>query len=180
MKIGVIGSPGSGKTTLCSGLFYKLKTEGVNVEIVPELIKYKVYQGENFLEDGFDIKNTLEQKSFENIFDKAKKNGKIDVIICESPLCNGYFYSSFYNKKLEKKILKKIALESINNYDVILFVKSLTYSRYIEFGRKETKSQAKKLEEYIKKEIKNLNFKNKIYEVTQQTNIDEILSLIKK
>src|SRR5690606_28860551 len=106
-----------GKTTLSSGLFYFLKILGINVEIVPELIKYKVYKDANFKVEGFDILNTLEQKDFEEIFENSDKSRhKIDIIICEAPLCNGYFYSSFYSKDLEWPILKKIAEAKINTY----------------------------------------------------------------
>ena len=76
MKIAIVGSPGSGKSTLAAGLFYHLKVMGKNVELVPELIKTKVYEGIDFSKDGFDVANTLKQQNFEEIFEKAKH--KID------------------------------------------------------------------------------------------------------
>jgi len=180
MKIAVIGSPGSGKTTLSNGIFYFLKKDGKHVEIVPELIKYKVYKGEVFSDDGFDIQNTLEQKNFEKIFDQAIKNGQLEYIICEAPLCNGYFYASFYKKKLERDVLKKIASESINSYDIILFVQTAPKAEYVTFGRKESKSKSRKLQAHIEKEFKKLGFKNDLYYITQQTDMEIVLDLINK
>jgi nicotinamide riboside kinase len=178
MKIAIIGPPGAGKTTLSFGLTYKLKTLGKHTEHVPELIKTKVYSGEDFGADGFDIVNTFEQMRFEKVIDIARKNGQIDYIICEAPLCNGYFYSSFYGKKLEEHVLKKIAMDAMNNYDVILFVKMIEASEYVNFGRKESHEQALKLQSHIEKAFQDLGFKNKVISVTQKTDLDEILKLI--
>lgn len=177
MKIAIIGSPGSGKTTLSSGIFYHLKCLKKHVEIVPELIKYKVYRDANFNIDGFDIQNTLEQKEFEEIFESDVATKQIDFLICEAPLCNGYFYSSFYEKTLESPVLKRIAESKINTYDVILFVEMVQDIEYVSFGRKESLEQAQKLQDHIQKKLIELNYKNKIYKVNQKTSIMDIINL---
>lgn len=174
-KIAVIGSPGSGKTTLSTGIFYHLKTIGEHAEMVPELIKYKVYKNLAFNLDGFDVQNTLEQREFEHSFDNEHARKQIDFLICEAPLCNGYFYSSFYEKTLESPILKKIAADNINNYDLIFFVERVAQDEYVTFGRKESQEQAMKLELHIKQKIKELGFANKMIQVTQATSIFEVL-----
>lgn len=175
-KIALIGSPGSGKTTIANGLFYFLKTGGNKCEIVPELIKYKVYQGLKFGGDGFDILNTLEQKELEEIIEKAPS---IDYIICEAPLCNGYFYSSFYKKENEVPVLKKIAQNKINTYDLIIFVEQDTSQDYETFGRKEDKETSLKIENHIKNEIVNtLNYTQEIIFVNKFTDIKDLISKI--
>jgi len=177
-KIAIVGSPGSGKTTLSAGLFYFLKTLGEHVEHVPELIKYKVYKNINFEAEGFDILNTLEQKEFEELFETEHAKKQIDYIICEAPLCNGYFYSSFYDKGLEYPILNKIAESKINTYDYMLFVERIPDSEYVNFGRKESFDQAKKLEQHIHQKLKELKYSNPIMVVNQKTDIEEILKFI--
>lgn len=174
-KIALIGAPGSGKTTIASGLFYNLKILGKKVEIVPELIKYKVYQNSKFTKDGFDIKNTLEQQDLETQMSLVKD---IEILICEAPLCNGYFYSSFYKKKEEWPILKKIAKENINSYDLIIFLEHVKNENYETFGRKEDKKTSLKLEKFIKKKIKELHFEKKIIFINQKTNLINVLGEI--
>lgn len=176
-KIGIIGSPGSGKTTIANGIFYFLKTMGKKVELVPELIKYKVYQNERFGEDGFDIANTLEQKKLEETIEKAKD---IDFVICEAPLTNGYFYSHYYNKDSEWPLLKKIASSKINTYDLLIFVGHVNENDYESFGRKESKETSLALENFIKSKVKELDYMNEILEVNQKTDIQAILSKILK
>lgn len=176
MKIAIIGPPGSGKTTLGYGLYYHLKKLGKRVEFVPELIKYKVYQSKNkeeFLLDGFDIHNNLEQRKFEQIFDEV--NPPIEYIICEAPLCNSYFYASFYEKE-EAAILKKIAKKTINSYDVVLKLELIANeANYETHGRIENYEDSKKLNDHIFNEFDKLGFKNKIIEVRER---DDILKII--
>ena len=147
------------------------------MEMVPELIKYKVYKNIPFGNDGFDIQNTLEQREFEEVFETPKAMAQIDYIICEAPLCNGYFYSSFYDKDLEVPILKKIAQSKINTYDLMVFVERAD-DEYVSFGRKESFAQAKKLENHIKDKLKELDYQNDIIFVNQHTDIKDILSLL--
>lgn len=175
MKIAIIGPPGSGKTTLAAGLFYKLKKMNKKVEIVPELIKYKVYRGEDFGRPGFDIANTLQQQDFELAFNGST----FDFLIFEAPLCNGFFYSSFYGKDTEALVLKEIAKANINNYDIILSHKILPESEYSEFGRKESKETSAQFGLWIEKKLKSLNFKGKILQTDINTNLTELIDSIK-
>jgi nicotinamide riboside kinase len=175
IKIGIIGPPGSGKTTLAAEIFVILKKENFHVEVVPELIKYKVYQGLNFKRHGFDTVNTWEQLELE---EKVKK-GQFDFLICEAPVCNGYFYASFYRKGEESLILRKIAEENINNYDIIIKVKHEEKSKYTQSGRKESFQKSLELSSYIYKEFESLKYNGLVIEYNR-TNIKNILRNIKR
>lgn len=181
-KIGIIGGPGVGKTTLSAGIFYQLKTAGYNVELAPELIKYKVYQGADFSKPGFDILNTLEQMKLEEAIEQSDKHGhSLEFLICEAPLCNGYFYASFYNKINECQVLKQIAVEKIKTYDLLIFVRKMRHQKYVQIGRKESASEAEKLEEHIRQELKAINCSVLIIETDHQQPLgvitQEILNL---
>jgi nicotinamide riboside kinase len=172
-KIGFIGASGVGKTTIASGLFHYIKTHGKKVEYVPELIKYKVFSGEDFSRDGFDIQNTLEQQNLENNFN----NANLDYLICEAPLVTGYIYSSFYGKELEIPVLRKIALDNINNYDVLIWVKH-TESMFDETGRKENIEQSLELEKTIPILMNELKYTKSVLQVTKFKNIEELFEML--
>ena len=107
MKVAIIGSPGTGKTTIAAGLYHQLKVKRKNVELIPELAKYKVYKGLDFTKFGFDIENAVEQKQLEDIFDNA--NPKLDIILTEAPLCVPYFYATFYGSNESIAFTKALA-----------------------------------------------------------------------
>ena len=175
MKIGIVGGPGCGKSTIASGLFYYLKKSGKSVEIVPELIKFAVYSGEDFTRVGFDIKNTLEQQNLEKIFD-AVQGKECDIIIAEAPLCNGWFYSSFYKKTKEEPVLCKIAQDSISSYDRLILVEPNDSNSYETFGRKETKEQSRALSKHIDTLLRTICDESKITRISMNS---KIIPLIK-
>ena len=172
MKIAIIGPPGAGKTTFTWRLCYLLKVEQKHVELVPEMIKYKVHKGLDLTKVGFDIQNTLEQQEMESGLSNAIP--PLDYIVCEAPLCNGYFYASFYKKEAEASVLKKIALENINDYDLIVKLPPSSEEAYVGLGRKEDYEKSLLLDKHILKELKKLNYKNHFIEVDRNSSIEVI------
>jgi hypothetical protein len=147
---------------MVAGLFHRLKTNGVRAEMVPELIKYKVYDGVDFTRTGFDISNTLEQQKLEEIFDKALRNGDIDVALCEAPLCNGFFYATFYGKDLEVSVLKAITEKAMKSYDKFLLVQRPDEADYQEFGRHESKGKSAMLHDHIRRRLGHLGVSDRV------------------
>lgn len=173
MKIAIIGPPGSGKTTLAADLFVHLKKMKYNVEFIPELVKLKVYRGQDFSKPGFDINNAWEQMALE---DSLKKT-KFDFIIFEAPLCNGYFYTSFYRKLKEAVMLEDIAKKYINGYDVVIHLRVCDEAEYESFGRNESYHQVVALDNLIDEIFKSLDYKNHYIEIKDR---NDVKGLVKK
>lgn len=180
-KIGFIGASGVGKSTVASGLFHLMKINKYKVELIPELIKFKVFSDADFSRTGFDIQNTLEQQDLEAVFDKAGERSIIDFSICEAPLITGYIYSSYYNKIAEAEILKKIALDNINNYDILYFVNSIVDEKdFNTFGRKETFKQSEDIHKILVEGLESLNFKNIIKDIDYRVDLKTLLKDIEQ
>lgn len=85
--INLFGAPGSGKSTGAAYIFSKLKMNGVNAELVTEFAKDKVWE-----ENGEVFKNQayLFGKQY---FRMSRCDGKVDVIVTDSPLLLGAYYN---------------------------------------------------------------------------------------
>lgn len=174
-KIAIVGGPGSGKSTLTAGLFRALKLQGVAVEVVPELIKYKVYQGSDFTRPGFDISNTLEQQHLEDIFTRCLDSGKLQVALCEAPLCNGYMYASYYGKDAEIAVLKQIADLAMPTYSAVVLVHG-SHHEYQTLGRKEDRHQADEVHNHIIRRLEAWGIK--YIQVKATDSIAEVIGLL--
>lgn len=116
--INIYGGPGVGKSTLSDGLAYFLKIDSSfgDVENVPEEAKRLVWRGE------FEtLKNQplVTKGQIDNIMGVA---GKMDIIICDSPIDQGYVYLSNPNHSQEvhklitnaEKKLRELGVNTIN------------------------------------------------------------------
>src|SRR5579884_3583877 len=87
------GGPGTGKSTTCAGLFYKLKKMHYNVEMNREYIKDWVWEKRNVI-SGDQIYITAKQARKEVIY----MRNNMDFIITDSPLALTSFYGNIYDK----------------------------------------------------------------------------------
>ena len=105
LVINLIGGPGSGKTTTASGIFYALKKMGVNCEMALEFAKDKVWEESyKILDDQFYVFG----KQYHKLF---RLNGKVDVIITDSPLVISLLYN-----KTPSKYFNDFVLEQYNTF----------------------------------------------------------------
>lgn len=84
--INFYAGPGTGKSTCAAGLFYLMKVNQFNVELVTEYAKDMVWSGRT---------NMFEYQEY--IFAKQRHRierliGKVDYIITDSPINLGHFY----------------------------------------------------------------------------------------
>ena len=143
--INLYGSPCSGKSTIASGLFYKMKLAGFNVELASEWIKGKVYE-----EAPYPFTDQLYTFANQNKIIRQMV-GKVDYVICDSPLLQTCIYQT-----REPKIYNQMAYEYYSlyrNIDVVL-------KRNHEFrqeGRIHTEAQSVVIDEKIKEFLQELS-----------------------
>lgn len=162
--INLFGAPGSGKSTVASGLFYELKLKGLNVELANEWIKQKVYEG-----TPYPFKDQL--------YTSAKQNkklremiGKVDYIISDAPLLMGLVYQSS-----EPPIFNELLLEYFNMYDNVNFFLERRHKYYTE-GRIQTEQESDELGNKVKLI---LNEHNIPYTCLQSTEaVDRIIQIL--
>ena len=166
LVVNLIGGPGSGKSTTASGIFYALKRMGVNCEMALEFAKDKVWEESyKILDDQFYIFG----KQYHKLF---RLNGKVDVIITDSPL----IISILYNKT-PSKYFNDFVLEQFNTFYNLTFLLNRPKNYQAE-GRIQTKEESEVLDTVIK-EILN---KNNVcfHEVSCECAVDMIVELVKE
>jgi hypothetical protein len=87
--INLIGGPCSTKSTTAAGVFHKLKCAGYEAELVTEYAKELTWQGHN------NVLNNQSYVSCKQINRLYKLNGKVDIIINDSPILLGIIYQGF-------------------------------------------------------------------------------------
>ena len=137
--VNLFGGPGTGKSTLCATIFADLKKRNIECEMALEYVKDLVW------EESFEkIKNQL------YIFGKQQNrlfrlNGKVDVVITDSPLLNSIVYYNGDNPHFSDVVMFEFKkLNSINYYITRSF-------GYVENGRMQTLEGAIEVDSSYKK-----------------------------
>lgn len=86
LVVNFAGAPGAGKSTMCAGLYYELKSSGVDCEMAREYAKDVVWEGRHQL---FDQQIYIFAKQLKMLYDLR---GKTDVILTDSPLILSLVY----------------------------------------------------------------------------------------
>lgn len=137
--INLFGAPGAGKSTGAAYIFYNLKTFNINCEYVTEFAKDKVWEENNVV---FEDQNYMFGKQS---FKLSRVNGKVDVIVTDSPL----LLPAFYGNDNCKDLRAQLALKTFNNYDNLNFFISRTKD-YNPDGRHQTELESDKVSQELK------------------------------
>lgn len=143
ITVNLLGGPGSGKSTLSAGLFYKLKTDDVDCELVREFAKELVWE-KNFeaLRNQFFV--TATQSYRQSII-----QGNVDVLVTDSPLIVGLMYFNeeniFIKKPFEAFVVETFKKQ--NNMNFLITRKK----KYNPNGRNQNADEAKEIDEKLKK-----------------------------
>lgn len=161
--INLIGGPGSGKSTIASGIFYNLKKNGIDCEMALEFAKDKVWE---------ESYRTLDDQIY--VFGKQyhrlwKLLGKVDVIITDSPL----ILSAIYNKE-QSDYFENFIIEQFKKFNNKIYFIERNSSQYQENGRMQKLEEAIEIDEKILDILKrnDISFMN----VLNEKAVDFILS----
>lgn len=165
--INIIGGPGSGKSTIATHVFSNLKLDGVDIELVTEYAKDKVWEGSlNVLENQIYVFGKQQHRLY-------RVAQHVDVVITDSPL----FLSPVYDKT-NSFHFKNLVLEEINKYNNInIFLERSREVNYTQKGRYQTEEEALNIDNRIKNFLDENNIDyNSV--VTNKRNLNTIRNII--
>lgn len=128
--INLFGGPGAGKSTICASVFYKLKVMGIETEMALEYAKDVVWE-ESYKK--LDNQIYIFGKQHYRIW---RLNGKVQVVITDSPLLNSIIYD-----KTNNPILKELVIHEFRNLNTLNYY----ITRDVDYnpnGRMQTVDQA--------------------------------------
>ena len=137
--INFFGAPSSGKSTAAAGLFYIMKKEKYNTELVTEFAKDLVYE---------DNRVALSEQNYvfaNQEYRLCKLKGKVDYAITDSPIVLSNIYAKHYVKSFNS-----FCLDMFNSYENInIFIER--NHEYSPVGRLHNEEEANNLAESIRK-----------------------------
>lgn len=141
--INLFGGPGCGKSTTAAGPFYLMKCAGMRCELVTELAKELVYDGDtDALNDQLYILTEQEGR-------QQRLQGKVDYIITDSPLLLSWVYAKGGYKEPR---FKNTVAEKFNHYNNLNYLISRV-KPYQQYGRIESVSEAERKDKEVRAAI---------------------------
>jgi nicotinamide riboside kinase len=161
--INFFAGPGAGKSTMATGLFYKLKSKGINCELVHEFAKDLVWS-----ERRKDLENQLFVLG-EQFHRQHRLKGKTDIAICDSPI----LLSQAYTKNNMPQSLQTLIIDlhkMFNNKNYLIERPQETFQQE---GRIHNLNQSKELDQKIQSILNKSNIE---YETVpcSETSIEKI------
>ena len=137
--INILGGPCTGKSTVSAELYAFLKKQNISCEMALEYAKDKVWaESLEVLEDQIYVFGHQHHRIFRLL-------GKVEVVICDSPL----LLSIIYDKE-QRKVLKELVLfEHFKTNSLNIMLKRAT--KFEEKGRYHTLEQSKEIDNNIKR-----------------------------
>lgn len=166
--INFLGGPGCGKSTIAAGLFYYMKLNHYNVELVTEFAKDKVYEGHlGCLEDQIYIFGKQQRRINRLV-------NQVEYAITDSPL----ILSILYGKNC-KNSFKQLVIEEFNEYNNINFFLKRS-KKYSEIGRVQNENEAKDLDYKLRELVSDYNIKVIDIDILEKNSLEIIIKYIKE
>lgn len=169
--INLIGSPGTGKSTIASELFAKMKWLGFDVELVSEYAKELVWEERN---ETFKNELYLFAKQHHRLF---RLNGKVKYVITDRPLILSLFYNQKYGDSSQQ--FRDMVLHEVDKFENInIFLKRT--KPYVAKGRNQTEEESDAFSEEMLRICQENTDESKIFiePAIQHTTSDFIINLI--
>lgn len=175
--ISLYGGPGVGKSTSAAYLYYLLKAESLNVELVREYVKDWAWEGRKI--------GTYDQIYFlgKQVRHESMLYGKVDWIVTDSPILMNAYYAGVYcapnlgaGIKSATLAFYKQAMEDGHKHYNILLKRS---KPYISDGRYQTEEQAREIDTGVRDMMSDLQVPLLESETTE-ADLANLLSQIKK
>ena len=173
--INLFGGPGSGKSTITSGLFYELKKRNISCDNPYEFPKQVAWE---------DNKSQITDQLY--IFANQHRGivrsyGKVDFIILDSPILLSLAYKNGYNTGYPASIygesFDKMVLDTFNQYNNINFLLERKTDAYQTDGRFQTQEQSLTFHRKIESILRENDLQYFNLEVNGDT-VDKIINFI--
>lgn len=99
LVVNLYGGPGAGKSTMAAGVFYELKTRGINCELAAEYAKDLVYEERH---QTFQDQIYIFGKQYHRM---SRLMGRVQVIVSDSPLPLTIIYDAYKRDTLKNLVL---------------------------------------------------------------------------
>ena len=159
--VNLIAGPCAGKSTVTSGVFYKLKMAGVDCEMALEYAKDRVWE-EAFAT--MDDQIYVFGKQYHGIW---RLNGKVQVIITDSPILLSIYYS-----KMDSEYFNNFVVEQFNKFNNMTYVIERN-TVYNQNGRVHTEEQSKEIDKIL---VNILEYNNIKYKTVKNTDAVDIIT----
>lgn len=108
-KICFVGNAGAGKTTLVGDVFVALKKNGVNVELIPEWIRFDIQKNGPMRSIWEQYRTRSKQKEWEDAVPDV-----VDYMVTDAGILSPYFYAALYSDKTDPR--SRLVLNDMHEY----------------------------------------------------------------
>ena len=175
LVVNFIASPSSGKSTMASSVFSKLKWLGIDCELVTEFAKELVWEERN---ETFKNEVYIFAKQFHRIF---RLKDKVQVIITDRPLILSAYYNDKYGMGQFPK-LNELVLSQHNQFNNLNFFIERK-KPYNPNGRNQTEKESNLMSHEIEHMLKKYDIEyNKIDGVEESIDyvVNKIINTLKR
>jgi hypothetical protein len=140
--VNFLSGPGAGKSTMCGGLFKKLKSNNYNVEYIQEFAKTLTWE-KNFLALSNQMYVSGVQSYTQNML-----LGQVQAVLTDSPLLLGIMYYKEENKVI-RDAFRTFLIETFKAQNNITFFIDRTHP-YVPIGRLSDVEKAREIDNQIR------------------------------